>query len=78
MLVHLPDRRAEVSIARQTLGQIGTLPEALGARKPYAIDVLRAMLEEFEQRYELKSDELTKVDETSVDMRLVKSRFTPS
>lgn len=73
-----PDRRAEVSIATQTLGQIGTLPEALEVRKHYAIDVLRAMLEEFERGHEIRSGELTRIGKDDVDMRLVKSRFTAS
>ena len=72
------DRRAEVSIATQTLGQIGNLPEELDARKQHTINILRAMLEEFEQHHEVKRGELIRVDEVSVDMGSLRSRFTPS
>lgn len=72
------DRRAEVSIATRTLRQFGSLPEALEARKQHAIDVLRAMLDEFEQGHEVRPGELAKIGEDDIDMRLVKSRFTPS
>ena len=72
------DRRARVSIATHELGEISTRPETLEEGRQQATEVLRAMLEEFEQVHEVKCGELTNVDEHSVDMRLVKRRHTPT
>ncbi len=67
------DRRAEVSIDTRTLGQIGDLPRELTARKPYAANVLLAMLEAFTGA--IRSGDLTSIDETKVNMPTVKQRF---
>jgi hypothetical protein len=67
------DRRAEVSIGTQTLGQIGDPPRELTARKPYSANVLLAMLEEFTGA--IRSGDLTSIDETKVNMPTLKQRF---